>query len=198
MRNRKWLLSVALTIIALFTMVVWLLVRTPSPTATIGYFGNNRFLCVRPGQLICLRFSKPLPTGIDEWYHKLTFKGGITIAKPEYAASCQYWNGFDFFGTNGQLADEKEVTEVLYQIPTGLYGPDPIVYPLPNKTKGMEKFRFMLFIMGDPDLDRLIHRQEPLPPDQKVPSEGNVEVYYKEPSLWQRIKFALHHIAWDI
>lgn len=181
----------------LFTILGWLLVRTPPPTATIGYFGNNKFLCVRPGQLICLRFSKPLPTGIDEWYHKVPFKENL-IAKPEYAASCQYWSGFGLFETNGLLTDKKEVTEVLFQVPTGLYGPFPIEYPSPNKTKGREKFRFMLFITGDPELDKLIHRQEPLPPDQKVPSEGNVGVYYKEPSLWQRIRFALHHKFWEL
>ncbi|MFN4034246.1 MAG: hypothetical protein ACK4ME_11640 [Fimbriimonadales bacterium] len=187
MRKRRWLLSIAVVSVGL-VVSLWLLVRTPSPSATIGYFGDNKFLCVRPGQIVRLRFSEPLPTGIDEFLEK--WKGVIVWTNPESAAETRYWGGFMWF--EWWLVSEKEV---MFRVPEGQFGPLPIKFPHPNKTKDGKKFEFMLFIMGDKDLDRMIHRQEPLPRDGSIPSKGNVKVYYEEPSVWHRLRFWLHYEA---
>lgn len=190
MKDGRWLGYLALTTSLILWGGWWLLTRTPPPTATIGYFGENKFLCVRPGQLICLRFSKPLPLGIEEWrqyLRKINLENAIINYNPEEVGRGQYWGGIGI-GEWWYVSEH----EIMYQIPTGTYGIYPVNYPYPKKLKSGEKFEIMLFIMGDKDLDGMIHRQERLPPDGKVPSKGTVEVYYKELSLWMRFRFWLH------
>jgi len=173
----------------------WLLFRTPPSSATIGYFGTNPFLCVRPGQLICLRFSKPLPTGVQEvrqHIEKVASKGALSFLHPDNAARGMYWGGV----LNISEADQAWIAServVVLRVGGGIYGLQRLRYPSPRKTKQDDWFEFDVFIVGDSDWDRIIHRQEQLPPDGKIPFvEGNVEVYCVEPSLWMRFRFWLH------
>lgn len=165
----------------------WLLVRTPHPQATIV---NNKFLCVKPGQLIRLTFSKPLPSGTDEVQQEMKrdFQDALVYLNPNYASELQYWGSLGILG-EWQPVSEKEV--VIQIPPKGLYGPLPIKYPFP-KNNSAGHFELMIFIEGDPDVDRVIQIREPLPADGKVPSKGNVIVYYKEPSLLDRLRFWLY------
>lgn len=194
-RRKRWLGYLAVTWILAFCGGWWLLVRQPPLTATIGYFGENKFLCARPGQLICLRFSKPLPSGIEEWWRDMQKEGfadNIVSFHPEAVAEGVYWGGL---GTSSWWYVSEH--EIMLEVPTGIYGIVPITFPLPRKLKSGEKFELMLFIMGDKDLDVIIQRQEPLPPNGKVPSKGTVEIYYCEPSLWLRLRFWLHQNFWE-
>jgi len=193
MRRKRLFIYLLILLSLLCTTFWWFLVRTPPPTATIGYFGDNPFLCVKPAQLVRLRFSKPLPTGIDEFYKE--WGKSIATSDPEAAAQTRYWA--DFHSPFWLPSKGATTEEVVFQVPEGIYAIFPIKYPYPKPTKGGERFELMLFIMGDKDLDRLIYRQEPLPRSGKIPCKGNVEVYYEEPSLWIRIRFWLHQKFWE-
>ena len=190
MRHKRLRISILLIGLLVVVLSGWLLIRTPAPTATIGYFGENRFLCVRPGQLICLRFSKPLPSGIEEWRRYLKQMGAddaVVDYNPEAIAAGQYWAGL---GTSDWwYVSEKEFFFFKQKTAYEIY---PIEFPSPKKLKSGEGFEFMLFIIGDKDLDRIVQRQERLPPSGKIPSKGAIEVYYSEPSLWTRFRFWLH------
>jgi len=194
-RRKQWLGYLAIIISLITISSWWLLTYIPPPTATIGYFGENKFLCVRPGQLIRLRFSKPLPSGIEEWQKDMQQKGlgdYVEGTRPETVAESVYWGGIGAF--EWWHVSEREI---VYRVPTGIYAIYPIDFPFPKKLKSGEKFELMLFIMGDRDLDGIIQRQEPLPPDGKVPAKGTVEIYYSEPSLWVRFRFWLHQKFWE-
>ncbi|MEM0338028.1 MAG: hypothetical protein QW683_08945 [Candidatus Caldarchaeum sp.] len=192
MKQTRRLLYLVLASLAIL-IAWWLIVRTPHPQATIGHFGNHKFLCVKPGQLLRLTFSKPLPSGVDEVRKEMYRKspGAVFYINPEYAAELQYWGSLGVLG-EWQIVSEKEI---IVQIPPdGLYGPVEIEYPSP-KNNSAGQFKLMLFIEGDPDVDRILQFRESLPADGKVPSEGDVSVYYKEPSLLDRLRFWLY-IAW--
>jgi hypothetical protein len=195
MKRKRWLGYLVIIISLIAISGWWLLTYTPPPTATIGYFGENKFLCVRPGQLIRLRFSKPLPSGWEEWQKEMQQKGLGDYVKgthPETVAEAVYWHSIGAF--EWWYVSEREI---VYRVPTGIYAIYPVYFPSPRKLKSGEKFELMLFIMGDKDLDGLIQRQEPLPPNGKVPSKGTVEIYYSEPSLWVHFRFWLHQKFWE-
>lgn len=186
MRARHRVLCLVSVGVLIFT-TWWLIVRTPHPQATIGHFGNHKFLCVKPGQIIRLTFSKPLPSGADEVRKEMRQKwqDAVIYINPEYASELQYWGSLEVFD-EWQIVSEKEI--VIRIPPDGLYGPVEIKYPSP-KNNSAGQFALMLFIEGDPDVDRILQFREPLPADGKVPSEGDVSVYYKEPSLLDRLRF---------
>jgi len=195
MERRRRLGSLVFAICLTLVAGWWLLTRNPPPTATVGYFGENKFLCVRAGQLITLRFSKPLPSGSKEYREELQKKGLGDYAEgtnPEIVAESQYWGGIG--SSEWWYVSE---TEIMYRVPTGIYGIYPIVFPFPKQIPSGGNFEVMLFILGDKDLDVMIQRQEPLPLDGKVPSKGTVEVYYSEPSPWKRLWFWLHQKFWE-
>lgn len=188
MKRRRRVVSVVLLALLLL-YGWWLLTRTPHPQATIGHFGENKFLCVRPGQLIRLSFSEPLPSGIVEAQKELNkeWRGSVQYANPEAAAETRYWGSL--YGLEWQIISDREI---LIRVPENQYGPLLVKYPTPHTPTVERRFEFMLFITGDSDVDRIIQSQEPLPADGEVPSKGNVAIYYKEPSLWQRLRFWLY------
>ena len=194
MERRRRLGSLVFAICLTLVAGWWLLIRTPPPTATIGYFGENKFLCVRPGQLIILRFSKPLPSGSKEYRKELQKMGLEDYAEgtnPEIVAESQYWGGV---GTSSWWYISE--FEIMYRVPTGVHGIHPLFFPAPKQFSG-ENFELMLFVIGDKDLDGIIQQQTPLPPDGKVPSTGTVKVYYREVSHWMRLRFWLHQKFWE-
>jgi hypothetical protein len=46
MKRKRWLGYLVIIISLIAISGWWLLTYTPPPTATIGYFGENKFLCV--------------------------------------------------------------------------------------------------------------------------------------------------------
>jgi hypothetical protein len=149
-----------------------------------------------------LRFSKPLTTGIKEFYEQFTSQSSkdslvfVDWVRPEIAASAMYWRDVLYISRfeEAWLVSEREVMLRVAQERAINGGPFELKYPSPKKTKGGERFKFSVWVWtGDPLKDQTVDLQQRLPPDGKIPFvEGNVEVYYVEPSLWMRFRFWLH------